>query len=548
MERYALFSRIDLVFKQIKDIDYIEYTLPNNCIITGYAYKQVATSAKYDIYGYYHLQTVNSYFIIARFTPCLVGRYRWAAMYNGKCVDSGEFEVYDNKTPGGFVSVSDDPHYFMLSSGHSFVPIGIKLQPQKIADAEYYTSEELNFGIAPYLRRIKNFAENGGNLVNICLTDPLFNIRTEFSNVTRSEAFFNLWHVIECCRENNVKVKLTLESFKTLKNDASFAKKDCRTIKDIKTGRRILDINHWLNDDECFDAWFSEIEQYFYRYWNDPVIMAFELWEEMDLIDAPKEDIIKFSNKAIEKIKEISPQNMVTVGTSLMQSLADNKRQKEFLDAINISFLQTRRFLNRSAELAECTWSAQEMSALAVERMAVKDKPMLLSGTGAVDINGSPFGFYSIDYHGILLNDCAFTPFFKGAAGVGILEHVAEYIEPLNLYSAYKPFADMLHNVKVHRQHFKCTEITRKKAKIYVLKGRSTTLIYVRAKDDIWRNLLHDSKEPYLIRGIKLPSFSGKTARFYPLFKDNVSSCEIKLSDSEFTLPPFRYGYFIKIR
>lgn len=548
MERYALFSRIDLVFKQIKDIDHIEYTLPDNSTIIGYAYKQIATSAQYDVYGYYHVHTVNSFFTMARFTPCLVGHYSWAAIYDGKCVDSGEFEVYDDKTPSGFVSVSEDPRYFTLSSGHSFVPIGIKLQPEKVSDAEYYASDELNLGIAPYLRRIKNFALNGGNLVNICLTDPLFNIRTEFSTITRNEAFFNLWHVIECCRENNVRVKLTLDSFKTLKDDVLLAKKDCRTIKDAKTGRRILDITHWLNDDDCFNAWFSEIEQYFYRYSNDPVIMAFELWEEMDIIDANIQDIIKFSNKAIDRIKEISPKNMVTVGTSILCSDTDNKRQKEFLDAINVSFLQTRCFLNSSAELAECTLYPSKMTTKAVECVAVKEKPTLLSGTGAVDIKGNPFSFYSIDYHAILLNDCAFTPFFKGAAGIGTLEHVAEYIEPLNLYGAYKPFADMLHNVKVHKQRFKYSQITRKKARVYVLKGRSTTLIYVRAKDDIWRNLLHNDKEPCLKRGIKLPSFSGKTARFYPLFKESLSPCEINLTEDTFTVPSFRYGYFIKIR
>lgn len=544
----SVFSRINFSFDSKKNIDRIELTMPNGSVATEQTYAQMGVLAHYDKYGYYHIKTVDVVVTIAGFIPTMVGHYTWVALSGNKKFDSGEFKVYDDSKPAGFVMPGDDPRYFMLSSGHSFVPVGICLRA-KTDDSEYYASDEISIGIKEYTRRIRFFAANGGNMVCLSLTDPLFNIRTEFSNITRYEALYNLWHVIECCRVNNVKVKLTLESFKTLKNDPMFAKKDCRVIKDIHSTRRINDIKEWLNSEECFEQWFSQIYKYLLHYKNDPVIMAFEVWDEIDLVDAPQEDLLRFAKKAVEKIKEISPKNMVTVGMGTLYNEADVKRQKEFLDGMDISFLQTKRFLNPKAELSECTESLMVMSGTAVERMCTKNKPFMLSETGAVNpFNKRPFEFYNIDYRGIILNNCAFTPFFKGAAGVGILSHVAEYIEPLNLYGCYKPFVDMLHNIKIHKQYFKPMEIARKKVNVYVLKGRSTTLMFVRAKEDEWQKLLHDPKNARVIRGISLPSFSGKTARVYPICGEDAQYTEIDLTSDNFTLPPFKYGCFVKIR
>lgn len=546
LTRFSVFSRINFSFDSKKNVDRIEFTLPDGSVITEQTYKQMGVLANYDKYGYYHIKTVEKIITIGKFIPTAPGRYTWLALSGKEGIESGEFEVYDDNKPAGYVLKGDDPRYFMLSSSHSFVPVGITLRAKS---SDYYSSDEISLGIREYTRRIKRFAESGGNLVCLSLTDPLFNIRTEYSSITRHEAFYNLWHVIECCRENNVKVKLTLESFKTLKNDPSFAKRDCRVIKDAQSARRIYDIKEWLNDPKCFDEWFDQIHKYLLHYKNDPVIMAFEVWDEIDLIDAPREDVLRFIKKAVEKIKEISPENMVTVGVGTLYSESDIKKQKEIFGNIDVSFLQTKRFLNHTAELSECRENLQKMSGSAIERMATKDKPLLLAETGAINpYSKKTFGLYSIDYRATILNDCAFTPFFKGAAGVGILSHVAEYIEPLNLYGCFKPFAQMLHNVKIHKQYFKPMEITRKKAKVYVLKGRSTTLIFVRAKDDEWQKLLNDPKRTGVIRGISLPSFSGKTARVYPVFSEDAKYTEIALSADTFTLPPFKYGYFIKIR
>lgn len=549
LKQVALFERLDFAFDISRKVDRVEYILPDKSMQVGYAFKKAKGRVKYDEYGYCHFKNEEPYCDMVRFTASIPGVYVWRAMSGDNCSVSGEFEVVDKGALSGYVMVSDDRHYFMLNNSQSYVPIGIKIQSDNLNELKYYSDDQIGFGLRTYIRRIKHFIENGGNLICISLTDPLFNCRTEFNSVIRHEAFFNLDYVIEFCRDRNVKVKLTLDSFKSLEQTSKFAKRDCCVIKDNVTCKQIRDIIGYLNDDDYFEHWFERISPYLYRYWNETVVMAFELWDENDLIDAPIEDVLRFSKKAVERIRKISPNNLITTSLSPLNTFESINTHKEFFDGADFSFSQVRRFLNCKAALSECRNHPGIMAGDAIERTISKDKPIMLSETGAVDgYTGKPYSHYNVDYDGLLINDCTFTPFFKGAAGTGIISHLQEYVEPHKLYACFEPFSQMLHNVKIHKQRFKTLEIKRKKAYVYVLKGRTTTLIYVRSKVDTCENVLMHECKPFLIKGISLPSFSGKKAKLYPLYNDDAQKTEIVLNSKNFQLPAFRYGYFIKIR
>ena len=107
-----------------------------------------------------------------------------------------------------------DSRYFANEDGKTFVPVGCNICFPRMYDAASSGSraecEERFFG---WLRK---FAANGGNFTRIWLGHSFFEIMPERAGEYDPAAEATLKRTVKLCEELGIKLKLTLESFRTV--------------------------------------------------------------------------------------------------------------------------------------------------------------------------------------------------------------------------------------------------------------------------------------------------------------------------------------------
>ena len=160
--------------------------------------------------------------------------------------------------------------------------------------------------------------------------------------------------------------------------------------------------------------------------------------------------------------------------------------------------------------------------------MRTKDRPMLLSETGAVnDCHSGEFRYYSADDRGIIFVDCVYTPLFVGSGGCGNIWHWdRRYVESKMLYRFFKPLSDLVRGVEFDREGFDPVDLSTDKAYILALKGRRTTLVFVRNKSDNWMNTLRDMNEPSPI-DVEIDCV-GNTVKLYNIWDEEKAEYSVE--------------------
>ena len=102
-----------------------------------------------------------------------------------------------------------NPHYFEHENGDTFIPVGVNLCFQRFLQ----TDEAC---LAAYCRQIATFARNGGNFIRVWMGVPFLQLEPERSGVFSGRKLANLRALVEVARENNVRIKFTLEHFRRL--------------------------------------------------------------------------------------------------------------------------------------------------------------------------------------------------------------------------------------------------------------------------------------------------------------------------------------------
>ena len=54
----------------------------------------------------------------------------------------------------------------------------------------------------------------------------------------------------------------------------------------------------------------EDIRPYIARYQNDPVVFAWELWNEIDCGDACFDSVERFTRRMLPRVKALSPKNL----------------------------------------------------------------------------------------------------------------------------------------------------------------------------------------------------------------------------------------------
>lgn len=551
--RYGRWMR---TFPYATSIDRVEFSGPSEWRETRPVFLHRPAELRYDDHGYEHLVITGEAVPAVRFTPRAAGLHRYRALAGDAVVEEGGFRCGPSTYPG-YVSVSDlDPRYFVQDEGQPFVPIGLcmagpprYLLPEGIGHFE--TGEaSATLGAAEYERWFRLLSGNGGNFARIWLSHPYFAVETEVAGELDLAAFARLDAVVEHARTYGIRLKLCFEHFRTFEPGSAFSK----VLRHPDDGRTPESIDAWLQEETWRRLWLKKVAAYTARYGNDPVVAVWELWNEMDCVQASWDLVVAWTRDMLQAVRELAGDQCVT---NSLGSYDDEHKMEPF-DAFKLDEMQLQqvhRYLDQGAPWEICRTDPVLLSVDAVRRMALPDRPVLLAETGAVnDRHTGPFRYYRMDNRGIIFHDTTFPAFFAGAAGTGQIWHWDQYVDQKNLWRFYRPFAELLEGLAIPFERFTPLDYSNDRAWCLVLQGRGHLLLWVRNKADSWHSVLRDGLEPPVLEDQVFdlrPAgvLEAPVELIWPWSAEDgeTATGEATLADGRLALPPFRYGIMVKV-
>jgi hypothetical protein len=289
------------------------------------------------------------------------------------------------------------------------------------------------------------------------------------------------------------------------------------------------------------------------RYGDDPVVMAWELWNEINACRTSDFAIQREWTRAmLKEVKRRSPRNLAVNSLGSFDHETVLAVYEDFhMDEMD--FQQVHRYLDQGAGLEICCTDPVALSIDAVRRARRPDRPILLAETGAVNDNHTgPFRHYRVDHPGMLLHDVTYPAFFAGAAGSGHSWFWEHYVEPKQLWWHLSPMAALIDGVALDREDFEPEDLSTPNAWVLALVGKRHVLLWVRNKAHRWDHVLRDGKQPPPIIDmpvdLALHGIREGRVRFVRTWReDAVRGHDEELDNGILVLPAFRYGLAARI-
>lgn len=436
-----------------------------------------------------------------------------------------------------------DRRYFELSNGKPFVPNGLNMI------APWGSTEQE--ALARMERWIEALSQNRGNYIRLWLSNNFFDVEHAHSGQYDAEKAQRIDAVLEMARRHNVRVKMTIEHFRHFFGDRqSWAAKP---LHHVSRGGPAKDVDDFFQGEKSREQFKKKLRWYADRYGDDPVIFAWELWNEMDTVRG--KGYMEWTEEMLAELQRLFPQNMVT------QSLGsfDNDSKRERYHRVSLmadnDFANVHRYLDLGASLDICHGPVDVLAADAIRELQNYGsvKPILLAESGAVEPGHSgPFKLYKKDEAGIILHDILFAPFFVGAAGTGQSWHWDQYVAANNLWFQFDRFAEAVKGIDPRTEAFEPVTIDHPRLRIYSLKGSHASFAWCRNKQNTWRTELADGEPSAAVSGAAVSAAdvgkvtNGIAVDFYDPWSNRWTPG--KVEGDKIRLPDFKRSLVIKMR
>ena len=436
-----------------------------------------------------------------------------------------------------FISVSEaNPRYLCIGSDDEpYIPIGCNIAAVgSISEMETY---------------IRCIHENGGNFGRVWLNSSLFEIEKEYDRIDSAQ-IRNIDTLLMLALKYEIKVKLCIESFRHIVPGKN--KWDTKASYHTSNGGPFENMTEYICTEAGKKEFLKRLKVLQKRYGDHPAVFGWELWNEMNAVNAPEKAIMEWNEEMLPVVKDMFPKNMV------MQSLGslDNTWGYQFYQHINAlphnELSQVHRYLDEGAPLQICQAPVDVFCADAIEyiRDIGEIKPLLLAESGAVKpVHTGPSLLYPKDTLGTILHDVLFTPFFCGAAGPGHLWHWDHHIIKQNTWFQMQRFANAIAGINPIKERFEPVRCDSGRLRSYALKGRNTTLVWCRDTVSSWRNELERNIPAEVVSGEKvslkslLPEGRKTRISIYDPWEDKWTTSD---NIPEVLLPDFRRSIMIK--
>lgn len=501
----------------------------------------------YDDEGFETVSPDGESFSIVRFFPDETGVYSLSDGESFECADSGRH---------GCVGVSrKDPRYFAFSDGTPFVPIGMNLafiSPVGKSDGkEFGRSAEYRYlGIRQYERWFRRCAENGVNFARIWLGHDYFCPDTEEAGVFDPIKLAKIEALVALAGKYGIRLKLTLEQFRyfdyeKIADSDSYADDVFRKFNKrlYHNGKRCESAEEWLREDIWREKWLDKVRELARRFSGDPTVFGIELWNEMNCM--PGADMLDWNRYMLPEVKKLFPDQLVMNSLGSYDGQWSRQHYKTFCWELS-DVKQMHRYLDQGAEEI-CRSSPIELLRSGTSELSDRTKPFLVAETGAVnDHHSGPFRYYPADHNGVLFCDFVYTPLFCGAAGCGQIWHWDErYVEAKDLNRFFAPLNKLCKGILFDEEDFTPDVYEDNDVILLTLRGKTTSIGYLRNKRNSWMSLLRDLIPENVIEEKSIPTeLHGMVETVKINNDDGVSIC---YSSGELHVRSLGFGALIKI-
>ena len=436
-----------------------------------------------------------------------------------------------------------DNRYFELSNGTPFVPIGLNM----IAPWGRNEKEAL----ATMEKWISALSANRGNYIRLWLSHNFFDVEHEKSGQYDAEKARRIDAVLEMARRHNVRVKMTTEHFRHFFRDRQ--QWAAKPIHHVSRGGPAKDIDDFFQGRKSREQFKKKLRWYADRYADDPVIFAWELWNEMDTVRG--KGYMEWTEEMLAELRRLFPENLVTQSLGSFDNASKRERYRRVSLMKDNDFANVHRYLDLGASLQICHGPVDVLAADSIRELQnfKPSKPIILAESGAVEPSHTgPFKLYKKDKDGIILHDILFAPFFAGAAGTGQNWHWDHYVAANNLWFQFDRFAEAIEGIDARAEVFEPIEIDHRRLRIYALRGRHILLIWCRDKQHTWKTELAQSEPPAMVSGviISVADFGrnpdGAMVDFYDPWSNRWTRG--KAEEKKISLPDFKRSLVVKIR
>ena len=379
-----------------------------------------------------------------------------------------------------FVQVSrDNSSYFCLSNGDSYVPIGLNICWAR------------NMEILE--RYFKALSENGGNFARIWVGwHSLFEYESVYGQVDE-EKIANVDKILEVAGQYGIKVKLCLENFRGIQAKPGT---NIKAPYHLDNGGPFTDMNDYMTDDKGKNVFLERVRFFRDRYGDDPRVFAWEIWNEMSAIWIDREkidaDLVPWTVAVLSEMRKIFPHNLVVQNLGSLDRESSIPFYKRIMEIPVQDFTQVHRYIDEGMPEIKFPVVRGPVDVMAADAIVLMqsfglNKPILLAEVGAVQPNHTgPHRHLRKDIDGIFLHDGIFAPYFTGPAGSGQNWWWDNYVDRNNLWYHFRRFSNAIGGVDPIKEGFEPLRADQPGFRVYVLKGRNTSLIWARDSENSW--------------------------------------------------------------
>jgi hypothetical protein len=443
----------------------------------------------------------------------------------------------------------DDPAYFSFADGSPYIPVGINMiNPSgrycNKPDSAFYEIEQW----------MKNLSQNDGNYIRVWLSNQFWDIEEEAGKYN-NEKVKRIDRFIELARKYHLRIKLTLEHFRSITLDENPQQWATKFAYHKSHGGPFDSVRQYLSSTEGERLFLNKVDFYQKRYGSDTIFFGWELWNEMNALSVPKDSLFfAWNEKMLAAVKQRFPDQLVMQSLGSFDAERVRPLYKKIMSMSGNDVAQIHRYLDPGSEMEVCHAPMDIICASAIQELRSYhlSKPVFLAETGAVEAHhAGPSKYYAKDTAGILLHDILFAPFFSGAAGTGMSWHWESYVHKNNLWYHFGRFSEAIKGIDPVKENFSPFFKETDRLRIYGLKGKKTTMLWLRDKMNNWESELEKDIPPGILHGVEInPAELGITlpvaeTDIYDPWKNIWTRSE--KDSGAFTLPDFKRSVVVKI-
>src|SRR5690606_23495820 len=248
-----------------------------------------------------------------------------------------------------------------------------------------------------------------GNAVRLWLSSPFWEIEDTQQGAYNPEKIARIDKLISLARQYNIRLKFTLQHIRSIKPETGRSSWSNKAILSDSSGGTFRNIDHYINSPEGKENYLSRAKVFSERYRDNEQIFSWELWNEMDAVDAS--DWYPFSEEILDSVKRLFPNHLVAQTLGSLHSPDADDRYEDLLTLQENDYITVHRYLDPGTDWHQYEHVHGPIDLLISQsiQFVYRDdvlKPIVPNEHGAVEANhAGPHHLYRTDSVGVFIHD-----------------------------------------------------------------------------------------------------------------------------------------------